>query len=266
MQKGSSPTPARVMEAGFWWGLQPYLSSGEQDPFRFLHHPSLKSFGGIPGLYRDGLLSDDLAAVRDLIDKVDCGPGDAHAPLQGGFMHFQAVEPLTAEGGDQGRMNVQDPFVPSAGELRGENGQEPGQHNQPDPVFRKRFFQRLLPALPVRESLFFQGQVRDAGLLGPHQGIGGRLGREHQGNVRIRDFPAGGGVQDGLQIGAAAGNQHGCGNLIHTHLTRSGSCPSPFRYGPAEWEIRPDAAGSPWPGRPVPSSPPGSCRSPCCRY
>ena len=151
---------------------------------------------------------------------MDGSAGDPDATAEGCLMDLQPVIPLPTEGGDQGGMDVDDPVRPATDEVRGQDGQEPGQHDQIHPVLRQRLHQRRLKRL-LPQLLPGQGNGRHAAALCPLQSVGFGIAGEDQ-----HDLPVGQGacflsVQQRLQVGAAAGDQHSDTGLVQHRITRS---------------------------------------------
>ena len=178
----------------------------------------MQSFGGVVFFNIDGLLSDDLAAVGDLVDKVDRGSGDLDTVIQCCLMDPQSVEAFTAEAGDQGGMDIDDPLGISGGEVFGQNGHEACQHDQIDAVCAQHFLE-----------LFFKGSLRAAFLFQHHSGVDagffGALQRISAGIVGNHqcDFAAfqslALGIDQRLQVGAASGDQNS--DVSHSKITFS---------------------------------------------
>ena len=154
---------------------------------------------------------------QTIVDGPDNNPD---ATAEGCLMDLQPVIPLPTEGGDQGGMDVDDPVRPATDEVRGQDGQEPGQHDQIHPVLRQRLHQRRLKRL-LPQLLPGQGNGRHAAALCPLQSVGFGIAGEDQ-----HDLPVGQGacflsVQQRLQVGAAAGDQHSDTGLVQHRITRS---------------------------------------------
>ena len=151
---------------------------------------------------------------------MDGGAGDLHAPLQRRLMDPQPIESLPAEGGDQGGVDVDDPVRPPPDEVRGQNGQEPGQNDQVHLILRQLSRQRRLEPGGA-QLLPGHGKGGDAPAPGPLQGKGVRIAGEDQHNLPVGEGPCRLGVEQRLQIGAAAGDQHGDAGLVQHSTTRS---------------------------------------------
>ena len=67
--------------------------SGQQLPFRLLHHAALQRLGGVPLLDRHGLLEHNRAAVADIVYKVHRCARHFDAAAQRFLMDAQAVKP-----------------------------------------------------------------------------------------------------------------------------------------------------------------------------
>ena len=107
-----------------------FSSFRQQDPFGLLHDPALQRFGSVAFFDIDGLLGDDFTAVRNLIDKVNSSAGDLYTVIQSCLMNPQTVEALSAEGRDQGGVDVDNPLWPLGGELFREDAHEACQNDQ----------------------------------------------------------------------------------------------------------------------------------------
>ena len=136
-------------------------------------------------------------------------------------MDLQTVHPLPAEGRDQGGVNIQDAPGPAGGEVRREDGEEARQDDKVHPVLGKKLRKGGLKRLPAPQGLGRQGLPRDAEALGPRQGVGSLPVRDHKDDLPMGDAPLAPGVQQGLEIRAAAGDQHRDPCLFHAS--------SPFR-------------------------------------
>ena len=168
-----------------------------------------------------GLLKDNLPAVGHLVDKMDRGARHLDAVAKGRLVDLEAVEALAAEGGDQRRMDVDDPVGPLFRKVRREDLQKSRQDNH----VNLRALQRGGESgLKIRTR---QRHRRDTGLFGPLQGVGAVAVGDHQGDFPVGDAPGGLGVQQSLEIGAAAGDQHGDLRLYHRTTFSADSTISP---------------------------------------
>ena len=92
-------------------------------------------------------MQEDPAAVGDLVDKMDGGPGVLYAAGKGRLMDAEPVKALPAEGGDQRGVDVQNPLGPAAGEALAEDAEKARQDDELDPPRLQRSLERLLKAL-----------------------------------------------------------------------------------------------------------------------
>ena len=112
-------------------------------------------------------------------------------------------------------MDVDDTIVISAGEIGAEDGQKSGQHDQVDVVLFESSQQSLLKTLlGAAACLFGDRDGGDAGLCGPLQGIGAGFVGDYQSDLAVEDLAGRLGVDEGLQVGAAARNQYGDADLF----------------------------------------------------
>lgn len=79
---------------------------GQDLPLRLFHDPALKQLRRVPLLNGNGTLEDDGAAIAVGADKVDGGAGDLDPVGQGRLVDVEPVKALAAEGGDQGRVDI----------------------------------------------------------------------------------------------------------------------------------------------------------------
>ena len=193
---------------------------GKQQPFCLLHDPALQYLRRIPREDLHRLLGDDLPAVGNLIDKVDGSPRDLYPFLKGRLMDPQAVEALSAEGGDEGWVHIEDTPGVSVRKVSGQNAHKARQDDDLDLVFLQGFQQGLFKALLSSQLFFQQDSGRDPHLFRPLQGKGLPAVGYHQGNFAAAQLSSGLGIDERLQIGTAAGNQDR--NLgFHSRITFS---------------------------------------------
>ncbi len=173
-------------------------------------------------------MQQDASAVGDLVDQVHSGAGDLHPTGEGRLVDLEPVVALAAERGDQGRVDVDDPLRPLLDEVLGQDGQKARQEDEVRLVFPELFQQagfkvRLAQLLPGH------GEAGHAVVFGPLQGVGPGGTGEHHHDLPVGDLPALLGLEQGLQIGAAAGDQDGNARLAQHSTTRS----SPETISPA---------------------------------
>ena len=165
--------------------------------------------------------------------------GDLHAIAQRRLVDPQSVHPLSAKRRDQRGMHIQYPLRPPRGKRAAEDPQKARQHDHLDVVLLQ---QRLQALLKVR--LFHTGWQRagrHAGLFRPLQRVSPLLRGDHQRDLPMGQLPCLPGVQQRLQIGAAAGNQHGDPRSAQHSATFS----SPGTISPitaARWPLAASAA------------------------
>ena len=85
-------------------------------------------------------------------------------------------------------------------------GKEPGQHHQIDVVVFQRFQQSCVKILTTGVILAAHHAAFHTGLCGPFQRIDAGLGGHHEGDPAVGVLAPGFAVQQGLQVGAAAGD------------------------------------------------------------
>ena len=68
----------------------------------------LKRFGGVTREYRNRPLRDDATVVERLVDMMHRYAGDRGTGFNDRSMHPSAIHPASAEGGQQGRVHVDD--------------------------------------------------------------------------------------------------------------------------------------------------------------
>ena len=127
-------------------------------------------------------------------------------------MDPQSIEALSAEGGNQGGMDIQNRFSKCADKLRGQNSQKARQYRHINPVLGQQLLYLGLEArLPAHGNRTGHPRRLGAG-NGPDAGPVGN----DQTDLAAFQLSAGLGVQQGLEVGAAAGDQHGDGRLQHS--------------------------------------------------
>ena len=143
---------------------------------------------------------------------------DLHARSKCRFVDLQTVHPLAAERGDQGGVHVQDARRPARGEVRAQDGQETGQHDQIDLALRQQCRQcRLKGGLTA--ALLRRDRLRaDAGIGRPRQRVSALVGRDHQRDLTVGKRARRLCVEQRLQICAAAGDQHGDLCFVHSQV------------------------------------------------
>ena len=105
-------------------------------------------------------------------------------------------------------------------EVSGQNGQESGQDNDIHPVFREFFVQSGLKGL-LGHLLFGNGDAGHAMVGRPGQGVGVFVAGAHQHDLPVGDIAPLLGIQQSLQIGAAAGDEYGDACFFQHNVTRS---------------------------------------------
>ena len=150
--------------------------------------------------------------------------GNLYPFCQRGFMHAQTVEALSAEGGDEGGVDVEDGVGEGGHHLSGKDVQEAGQHHQPDIQLTELVHQGH-GHLPVGGEVFPGHHIAgDAGPGGPLQGVGVGPGGEHGGDAAVFQLTPALGVDQCLEVGAPAGNQDG--NSYHAPCPQTSSTPA----------------------------------------
>ena len=156
------------------------------------------------------------------------GPGDLYAPGQGGFVNVEAIVALAPEGGKQGGVHVQDAAGIVPHEILGQDAHEPRQNDELHAVFFQQPQDFLLKgflgaALPLGHMA---GNVR---VFRPFQGVGVGAGCNNGHELHMGQPARRFRIDQGLQIGAAAGHQHGGARRTHAITTPS----SPLTISPS---------------------------------
>ena len=165
-------------------------------------------------------MQHDGPSVALRADKMDGGPGQLDPIGQGLLVDMKSIAPRSGEGGDQGGVDVQNGVGEGPDHLLGEDGHKSGQHHQLDVQLVQLVHQGhghgpvggVIP--PVYHI------AGDARLFGPLQGVSVGGGGDHGGDGAVYDLAPALGIDEGLKIGPAAGDQHGDA-LHHTSSTPS---------------------------------------------
>ena len=134
---------------------------------------------------------------------------DAHARLQRPLMRVQALE-----GRQQGGVDIDQKVAPALGEPGRQDAHETGQADNAGAIEPDRLVQRFLEGLAVLIVAVIDHLGLDPGLT--RDGQARRIGivRGHQHDLgRIVFVP--GGLQQGLHVRTAPGNEHGDLGLRH---------------------------------------------------
>ena len=180
----------------------------------------LEDLRRVAGKNVHGLLQQDAAAVGDLVHQMHRGAGDLHALGQGRLMDLQAVHALAAEGGDEGGVHIEDALRPLADKALGQNGEEARQDDDVDLVFRQLQREGGLKGL-LAHLLSGDGDTGHAMVGGPGQCVCRFVAGADQNDLPVGDAALLLGLQQGLQVGAAAGDQHGDIGFFQHKVTRS---------------------------------------------
>ena len=163
--------------------------------------------GGVSLEDIDGLLGDDPPAVGDFIDEVHRRARDLHTVVERRAVDAKPIEPRAAKRRDQRRMDVQDPLRILCDERRGQMVINPAStirsiswarrtpsssHSTPPASARRA---GRPPPPPLRGGA--RSSANASGLLG-----------HDQRDLRRGHLPTRRGVENGLQVGAAAGHEH----------------------------------------------------------
>ena len=103
-------------------------------------------------------------------------------------------------------MNVQDAARVGRNDAGPQHGQESGQHHEVDVMAFQRIQQSGVELFAVRVILAADDAAFYPGFRGPFQRIDAGLGGHDEGDFAVGVLPTGFAVQQGLQIGAAAGH------------------------------------------------------------
>ena len=121
-------------------------------------------------------------------------------------MGAQAVHARPAERRDERRVHVQDAARIGRDDAGPQHRQKACQHHKVDVVCFQRAQQGCVEILTVFVILAAHHAAFHTGLCGAFQRIDAWLGGHHQRNFTIGVLAAGLAVQQGLQVGSAAGN------------------------------------------------------------
>ena len=147
------------------------------------------------------LLKDDGAGIDALVDEMDGHPGDLHAVLDRLLDRTQA-----GKGGQQRRMNVDDPPGEAANEGPAQQLHPAGEHDKLNAAPLEPIRERRVPRLAAGECVAGEYPRLDAGSLGPLECSGvGPLGR-HAGDLDLVTVHA---VDQRLQVGPGSGDEDG---------------------------------------------------------
>ena len=122
-------------------------------------------------------------------------------------------------------MHIQDAAGIRFNDTGPQHGQKACQHHQIDIVVFQRFQQSCVKILTTGVILAAHHAAFHTGLCGPFQRIDTGLGGHDQRDLPVGVLAPGFAVQQGLQIGAAAGNQHS--------YVQHSSTPSPSAMTPS---------------------------------
>ena len=147
-------------------------------------------------------MQDDGAAIGAFVDEVDGAAADFDAVGED-----VAVGVGAGEARQEGRVDVHDAASVVAHEVRGQDAHEAGEDDEGDACFVEGFDEGLFERLAAVELLAVDADGFDAGFFGAREGVGVGLVGQDKGYCRIY-FTAADGVDDGLEVGAAAGAQH----------------------------------------------------------
>ena len=165
-------------------------------------------------------MGDDLSPVRDLVDKMHRSACDLDAIAKRRFMNPQSIEARAAEGRNQRRMHIQNASGILLRKIPGENAHKARQNDHLNAMFFQSLPQGLLKARLAAQLLFEQHGCRDPGIFRPLQGKGPRIVGHHQGDLAAAQHTGLLSIQQGLQVGSAAGDQNR--NLgFHSRITFS---------------------------------------------
>ena len=121
-------------------------------------------------------------------------------------MGAQAVHTRPAEGRDERRVHVQDAARIGRDDAGPQHRQKACQHHKVDVVCFQRAQQGRVKLFAVVVVPAAHHAALHTGLCGTFQRIDAGLGGHHQSDLSVGVFAAGLTVQQGLQVGAAAGN------------------------------------------------------------
>ena len=150
---------------------------------------------------------------------MDRGAGDLDAVGEGRLVDLEPVEAPAAEGGDQRGVDVEDALREAGGEVRREDGQEAREDEHVDALRFERGEQPFLEFRLIPAVLPGHDDGRHAGLGRALEGVDAGPARHDEGDPPAFELPAFLGVEEGLQIGPAAGYQNGDTRFFHHSST-----------------------------------------------
>ena len=145
---------------------------GQEFPLRLFHDALLQDFRRVAFFHGHRLLQDNGACIGFGGDEVDRGAGELHAVFQGLFVDFQPIESVAAEGGDQGRVDVDDAVFIAIDESGGQDIEEACQDDQVGAQVLQLIEQSLREGFAAFVRLAVHHTAGHAGLGGPLQGKG----------------------------------------------------------------------------------------------
>ena len=182
-------------------------------------------------------------------------------------MHLEAIKALAAEGRNQRRVDIENPVAVPGDHLLPQNGEEAREHHQLRPASLQLGQKGLVKGFGGGVSLPADHR-RGHPLRGrPLQRIGVRPRGDDLDDPAVQDRSRLLCVQQGLQVGAAAGHQNG--NMYHDKIRLSPfSRPARPRRRqseprPASWPFRRGRSGGAPPRPPAPAPRPAPGRCPC---
>ena len=136
-------------------------------------------------------------------------------------MDFQAIIPFSAERRDQRGVDIDDPLRESGSKVFTENGHEACQNNQFNAIFFQDFFDLFFISQLGIEFLSDNHNGRNVVFRRSCQGISLMVAGKYQGDFAALQDAAFLGINQCLQIGAAAGNKN-C-DFCFQHITTPSS-------------------------------------------
>ena len=169
----------------------------------------MQDLGGIVLLNLNGLLQDDGARVTLGGDDVDGRARNLHALGQRRLVDVESVKALTAEGRNQGGMDVEDLIGKGLVDLLVDDGQEPSQHHKVNARGSHFLRQGLGIGGDAVVVLPRQHAALNARVSGSLQSIYTGLGGNDEGDLPCPQLAPLFSIDEGLEVGASARYEDG---------------------------------------------------------
>ena len=190
-------------------GADLFCGLGKQFPFCLLHDAKLQLFRGVSRIHPHSLLGDDLAAVGDLVHVMYRGAAHFNALGQCRLVDLQSVEAFAAETGDEGGVDIDDALFVVPGKALAEDGEPASQHDEVGLRFVQQTDELLFEGFLAAAVLAGHGNGFDPGILRTLEAVGPFAVGDDELNSAAVQRACLFRIQDGLQVGAAAADEHG---------------------------------------------------------